>query len=152
MGQMFDLLDRLDKVEIKPVITYCLNEDAVDIADIIRKQLKKGVNANNDPFYFYQSQPYALDKEQKNPLPGLGRADFYLTGAYYNGIQAVVNSDQYTFSVFGTDSKSAKLEERVDDQGSESSLLYGMNNESKTEFIPILQGQIIGELKKQLGL
>ena len=153
MGRMFDLLDRLDKTELKPIIVLCFNDSKYDGLQLIKGQLKQGKNQNDENFYFYESQQYSLDKEKLNPLPGLGRADFFVTGQFYEGIQMVVNSSQYNFTIFGTDQKTPRLEELISNQGGEPDLIYGLDPENTQYFAnEILKPKIITELKSQLGL
>jgi hypothetical protein len=152
MGNMFQLLDRLDKADIRPIIITCLNDSTFEITSFIQRQQKRGLNSNDETFYFYHSLIYSIDKEKQNPLPGLGRADFFVTGDYYKGIQTVVNAGQYSFSTFGMDIKSPRLEKLIDDDGGDSTLIYGMDKESKIELASILKPKIVQGLVKELGL
>lgn len=153
MAGMFALLDRLDVTDLKPIIVLCFDDSKYEGLQLIKGQLKQGKNQNNENFYFYESQPYSLDKEKLNPLPGFGRADFFVTGQFYEGIQMVVNSSQYNFTIFGTDQKTPRLEELISNQGGEPDLIYGLDAEN-TEYLSqeILKPKIIAELKSQLGL
>lgn len=148
MGRMFDLLDRLDKTEIQPIIILCLNESQYEILAFNRGQLYAGQdNKGSLQSPIYAEERYAIHKEEENPVPGLGIPDLFVTGEYYNSLKLTVNQSQYNFTIFseGVD-YAAKLEAKWNKS-------YGLDPENTSYFAnEILQPKIVIELKTQLGL
>jgi hypothetical protein len=149
MGTMFLLLDRLDKVEIKPVIFLCLEQSQYEWLGLNRGQLHDGQdNTGSLQSPLYASEQYALGKEEMNPVPGLGVPDFFVSGDYYNSIQVKVLRGEYSIYTYSNGSVpySGKIEENWPRN-------YGLDPTNKAFFAnEILKPKIVMELKKELGL
>lgn len=145
---MFNLLDRLDKVNIKSTIVMCLEQSQYEIIAFNRGQLHAGQdNTGGLIDRKYKRKQYALFKEELNPVPGYGTPDLYVSGNFYNGIGVVVNSSQWNFTISSSDSKAPKLELKY------STDIYGLDPEN-TEYLSqeIIKPKIIDSLRNQLGL
>lgn len=147
MGHMFSLLDRLDKVELKPIIILCLEQSQYEILAFNRGQLYDGKdNTGSLISPMYAEERYAIVKEEENPVPGLGIPDLFVTGDFYNGMGVVVNSSQYNFTISSRDIKAPKLELKYKN-------IYGLDPENTGYFSnEILKPKIVTELKERLGL
>lgn len=145
---MFQLLDRLDKTEIKPIIILCLNQSQYEWLGLNRGQLHDGqdnTGALQSPLY--RSGPYAEYKNQENPVPGLGVPDFFESGDYYNSIQVTVNAGQWEIITASTGVLyAAKLELKWKRN-------YGLDPTNLAYFSgEIVKPKIMNELRKELGL
>ena len=147
MGMMFDLLDRLDRVELKPIIVLCVEQSQYEILAFNRGQMFDGYTNKGTPITpQYKTEGYALSKEYENPKPGLGTPDLFVTGAFYNGMGVVVSAAEYSFKIVNSDEKAPKLELKYDD-------IYGLDEQNTQYFAgEILKPKIVTELVKQLGL
>lgn len=145
---MFALLDRLDKVELKPIIILCLNQSKYEWLALNRGQLHDGQdNLGNLQNPLYANEIYAEHKEAENPVPGLGIPDFFVKGDYYNSIQMVINESQYSIATYSAGVDYApKLEAKWRrNYGLDPTNLAFYNQE-------IVRPKIVGELVKELGL
>lgn len=148
MAGMFALLDRLDKVELNPIIILCLETSKYEWLGLNRGQLHDGQdNTGHLQSPDYASEKYAEYKNQSNPVPGFGVPDLFITGDYYNSIQMTVNASQYNITTYSQGvSYAPKIEKKWDRN-------YGLDPENTAYFsAEILKPKIIGELVKELGL
>jgi len=148
MGNMFQLLDRLDKVQIKPIIILCLNQSQYEWLGLNRGQLHDGQdNTGRLQTRLYKEERYAEYKHELNPVPGFGIPDFFITGDYYNSIQMTINQAQWQIRTYSTDNVIAP---KLDAKWPRN---YGLDPENTGFFsAEILKPKIIKELKMELGL
>jgi hypothetical protein len=145
---MFQLLDRLDRVDIKPVIFLCLEQSQYEWLGLNRGQLHDGQdNTGSLQHPLYAVERYAIGKAELNPVPGLGVPDFFVSGDYYNSIQVKVLRGEYSIYTYSTGvDYSAKIEAKWPRN-------YGLDPTNKAFFAnEILKPKIVMELKKELGL
>jgi len=148
MGRMFDLLDRLDATEIKPIIVLCLEQSQYEWLGLNRGQLHDGQdNTGHLQSPLYESERYAEHKNEVNPVPGMGVPDFFVTGDYYNSLKLVINQSQWNINTYseGVD-YAPKLEAKWHNN-------YGLDPTNKTYFSgEIVKPKLMNELKGKLGL
>ncbi len=85
---------------------------AVQLADVNRKQLMTGRNADGDkviPDYskYGGEDSYAALKHSMNPVPGFGTPDLYLTGSFHKSIRVYLTSGKLNWEA--TDLKATEL-------------------------------------------
>lgn len=148
MGSMFQLLDRLDKVELKPIVILCLETSKYEWLSLNRGQLHDGQdNTGHLQSPEYADERYAEHKNEENPVPGLGVPDFFVTGDYYNSIQMTINASQYSITTY---SQGVPYGPKLDNRWKRN---YGLDAENTGFFAnEILKPKIVGEMVKQLGL
>jgi hypothetical protein len=148
MGSMFQLLDKLDKVDIRTIIILCLEQSQYEILAFNRGQLYAGQdNQGNLQSPLYAQEQYAIRKEEQNPVPGLYVPDFFVTGDYYNSLQVNVNQSKFEFTIFseGID-YAAKLERKW-------SRNYGLDPQNMGYLSQeIIKPKINEQLRAELGL
>ena len=83
----------------------------------------------------YASPAYAIDKANRNSLPGLGNPDLYDTGSFYDGITTEVG-DQ-AIKVLSTDSKDPALEAKY------PGALAGIGGPFLAEYVKVAQPTLI---------
>lgn len=147
MGTAFQLLDLLDKIQLRPIVVMCVEQSQYEILAFNRGKLYEGRNRYGQPISpQYQSGEYAEAKQDHNPKPGLGVPDLYVTGEFYNGMFMVVNASQYSFTIESKDEKATKLEVKYKD-------IFGIAPEDNGYLAnEILKPKIVKEMVKQLGL
>lgn len=120
-----------------------LTDTSSELLGLNKRQLQFGDTRQGQRFKKYASQEYAQDKNQRNPIPGLGNPDLKDTGAFYKAFKFKVLSRE-KYEIFSTDSKAAKLEKKY---GKES--IYGMNDESQEYFVRnTFRGQLMKRIKE----
>lgn len=127
MSTIFNLIDRVNKIDIEAAIPELVQQKAYEIITLNQQQLytgRKSTNAKITPKY--AGVYYAKGKAAVNPMPGFGTPDLFVTGAFYKGFGVVVNSKEYT--VNSNEEKASKLELQY---GSE---IYGLTKENKADF------------------
>lgn len=83
----------------------------------------------------YASATYAIDKANRNSLPGLGNPDLYDTSDFYDGITTEIGGD--AIKVFSTDSKDPQLEQKY------PGALAGLGGPFLIEYKKVLQPTLI---------
>ncbi len=86
-----------------------------EILQVKFEELQRGKRPDGAPIGEYSSSPmgqeYALFKNHKNPLPGLGQVDLIDTGAFAKGNKVVYLSNGW-YTIESTDSKADELIEK----------------------------------------
>jgi hypothetical protein len=116
-----------------------------DYVSAQKSQLTEGLTSSGGTFRKYQSNAYARKKNAINPLPGLGNPDLKLTGAFYGGIVATVESGK--LKIKSNDSKALDLEAKYGKQK-----IYGLQPEEMLDFVqnkvrPSFKQHILNNLK-----
>lgn len=106
------LLTRVKKIDLRKAAIAVIQETSADLVELNKKQLyEKSITSEGVLLKLYSSPLYAINKNERNPLPGLFHPDFRDTGAFQDGMYAQVKSGSVI--MYGsTDSKSALLEAR----------------------------------------
>jgi len=132
-----------------------LNKEAIKVVvnhkqDIINLNQEQLLGTGTDKFgkqlKRYRSKSYAIRKNKRNPLPGLGVPDLYDTGASFEGMKIDI-VDENKYSITSTDSKTKDLEKKYGKD------ILGLSVESKTEMIKeFFQNDLVKNIKQSLKL
>lgn len=149
MGSMFQLLDRLDRTDIRPIIILCLNQSKYEWLGLNRGQLHDGQdNTGHLQSPLYADERYAEHKNEENPVPGLGVPDYFVTGDYYNSIQVTVNNSQW--AIITGSNGDVPYGPKLDSKWPRN---YGLDPENLGFFSKeIVKPKIVATLVKELGL
>lgn len=101
---------------------------ATQLARIQRLQMLMGEAADGKKIGKYKSVPYALRKQQQNPLAGFMNVDLRLTGYLHGETVIDVRANSVVFE--NADSKADKVFEKF---GGEERIL-GLNEKNASEF------------------
>lgn len=147
MGTILSLLKRIEQVDINSIAEASIESVKEEIADKNKEQLKKGYNkfgeliGDTKP---YESELYAFEKYNKNPMPGLGNPDLHDTGDFYEGITTEVSNG--IIKTESTDSKNEELQAKY--KG-----ILSLNEESRIEIVDeSLRPAMVKEFKQQTKL
>lgn len=158
---LHELQRRLSRFDLLKLLSESANESKERIADYNREQLLLGLDSNEnylspryseDPFFKSKesAQRYAQWKNKIEPkrdkpfdVPNL-----YITGRFHNSIEVEVGPTE--IGLFSDDANSIGIEQKF------TTDIYGLNNESKREYIPkhllpILKNKITGKLGLKFG-
>ena len=105
-----------------------------------KRQLYQGLNRFGTKLKPYALQFYAAKKNKMNSNPGYGNPDFFVTGAFYQGI--TVEREGESIKEFSTDEKNAYLSSR--------DVWQGLGGSFKAEYLGVLRPRIVGIIKKKL--
>jgi hypothetical protein len=133
---------RLDVFKFADTAEQAMIKVEDDFVEENKKQLFEGFNKAGNNLKTYASADYAFYKYSRNPGPGLGNPDLYDTGAFYQGIQAIVSSG--TISIGSTDPKEPELLAKYPG-------IFGLGGKFKREFIANkLRPVYMSEVRKAL--
>ena len=94
MGTISNMIERIQRLNIKEVAVISLQENTKNMADMNRQQLMEGVGSDGEPLNpSYAWESYARQKNQMNSLPGLGNPDLKLTGKTHDSITYTVEGE-----------------------------------------------------------
>lgn len=143
---LLKLIENFKKLDVGKVSSEAMDAKKEFVADAQREQLKQGISSVGGTLRKYRSAAYARKKNQMNPLPGLGNPDLKLTGAFYRGITASVNSGKIILK--STDEKSQSLEAKYGED-----LIFGIYPEEKALFIAEhLKPEFNKRIRSEVGL
>lgn len=118
---------RFQSVNLRQEIPSIIESTKQELADLNRDQLRYGYDKNGERLKSYSSLTYAIDKNQRNPLAGVGNPDLRDTGKFYNGWKIDVSQTDITFD--STDSKTPDLESKY------GQTIFGLTTESKSTYV-----------------
>lgn len=105
------MLARFESFNAIDATSEVMGENSDPLTEIVRQQQLSGEDAENNPFYIYKdaraTRGYADYKNQLNPLPGYGIADFKLTGDFQNAMYLKVTGQDFEFD--SSDPKADRL-------------------------------------------
>lgn len=119
--------NRFDSVQLRQEVPNIIASTKQELADLNRDQLRHGYDKNGERLRPYSSLTYAIDKNQKNPLAGVGNPDLRDTGRFYNGWKIDVSQTDIIFD--STDSKTPDLESKYGQN------IFGLTIESKSTYV-----------------
>lgn len=107
-----EMLKRWQSVNLESQIPIIIQNTSDEMVKINRDQLySRGIKSTGENLAPYRSITYAIQKNNRNPSPGIFNPDFFVTGAFQRGMYAQVKGGKSV--IFGsTDFKSTRLEER----------------------------------------
>lgn len=106
------MLDRVGKLDLRKQVTNILLDQAPELVKLNREQLyDDSIDSSGNLLESYSSPIYAVNKNKRNPGPGLFHPDLYDTGSFQNNFYAQVKSGR-TILFGSTDYKSSDLEDK----------------------------------------
>ncbi len=136
------MADRFKSLDLRANIPIMIEQTQEDVLDLNRAQLyERSVDNTGTPLRLYRSQPYALQKNRRNPKPGFGRPDLYETGAFFRGFYLRVGRNVFTIS--SRDGKTSDLVKKYTPN------IFGLDEKSRTEYRPIITGAIVRFIKQR---
>ena len=138
-----NFLETAQKVDLPYLINLSLIDSEEEYVRIQQEQLAKGQREDGKPIFNVKSGStqyslgYAKKKGKSSPI------DLHDTGAFYGGIFIHVEAAD-TFVTDSADDKSGKLQENYSPE------IFGLNDESNIEFIPIATDNLIKEFETVL--
>lgn len=142
MTTINQLRGRLKSLNVKDESFHAVEETKNSITSIQKDQMFHGLNAAGERIGRYRNNKYARVKNEFNPLPGLGVPDLKLTGAFYAGFKTEVTPE--VFKTTSMDPKNEELTAKYDP--------FGLNNESKAEYVNELRPVFIKKVREKLQL
>lgn len=145
MATIKALLDRFQNLDAGSIAVDATVETADQLADLNTEQMHKGFNAEGDPIGEYRSEIYAEEKHRMNPLPGFGRVDLRLTGAFYEGMYVRIEGD--TIIEGSTDEKEEALQKKY------GKIIFGLSAPFKREYLnEFLRPAFARRMQEAIGL
>lgn len=146
MGTILAMSKAWASVNLAKEAMFVIAETQNEIADLQREQLMSGETKTSQKIKpKYRNPYYAKKKADRNPLAGYGTPDLKNTGEFHAGIFVKLVGDE-AYEITSKDSKTSDL---VAKYGPE---IFGMNNESKTEYnTKTMQPMLVGRIKAKTG-
>lgn len=141
MSTALEILTRLKRVDVYQASQTAIENTSSTMINVQRDQLFQGVRKDSDsivPSYAARTIKYKQKKGQ--PYDRVTLKD---TGSFYAGIKVDVTGDKFILS--STDSKAAALEKKY------SPLIFGLNNQSRIDYIRSLKPELIRVIKRQMN-
>lgn len=138
-----DIRKRLTAAVIKTEASKSVEATKEIIVIRQQEQMLQGLNAKGEKIGRYRNNKYARYKNEINPLPGLGVPDLKLKGGFFSGMQTNVTLE--TFTTDSVDEKSPQLKAKYGD-------IFGLTDNSKTEYIQQLRPVFVERMKQKLRL
>lgn len=138
MATIKNLRDKWKALKIRAIISQSIEATQSSYIELQKAQLYAGYNqdgskiGDDNP---YRSEAYAEIKEQKNPLPGFGNPDLFLTGATYEGIEVTITDK--AIKIESRDIKFKKLDTKY------QHAFTGLGGKYKENYLQFLQTIII---------
>lgn len=142
MRTVNNLLQSALKIDIAYQVQLSLQASSQEYVQLQREQLYSGVKKDNTEILpFYTPLTVQIKKSKGQITDHVTLRD---TGDFYKGIFIKVDNPS-DFTVDSSDSKSVKLQEKY------SSAIFGLNDDSRTEFKPVAQAALIAGIEKELN-
>jgi hypothetical protein len=137
MGRILPLLEKMRALDTDAVIQDGLTETKEPFEKLNKEQMYAGkTNDGNTISPTYRNKRYALAKADMNQLPGIGIPDLFLTGAFYNAIDAEVGNG--VIDIISKDEKGPALENKYPG-------IFGLGTIYKQQY----QKEFLGPLVRQ---
>jgi len=146
MSSILTVLKKYQNVRsnVDAIAEKSIEDTKEQLLDFNTEQLFKGLTSMEGNFQQYASPIYADLKASRNPLPGYGNPDLFLTGAFYRGFQAEVSGG--LIKIYSTDAKAESLEKKYG-----KDYIYGLSEGYRQEYInEVLRKAFFRNIKKQL--
>lgn len=138
--------EALENMDLEVIASTSIINTTGQIVKLNVDQLRNGLTSEEGRLIKYRNPLYALEKNQLNPLPGLGNPDFILTGAFTSpeNFRAELVGD--AVRIYSIEEKAPKLEAR---DGAD--MIYGLGEERHDLYIEEdLEPEFMEEVKKSL--
>lgn len=127
MGTIKNMLLRVQSINLPMQVPIIIDNTNQSIIELNQRQLyNDSEDSNNEALRLYGSLSYALEKNKLNPLPGFGRPDLYLTGAFFKGFNVRVTNT--SFFINSSDGKTSNLVKKYTED------IFGLTPDSKKEY------------------
>lgn len=128
MTTISDMLDSFKRLNLRKQVPIIIEQTKEEIITLNQRQLyNNSEDAKGVPLRFYASNSYAFEKERRNPNPGFGRPDLFLSGAFYRGFYISVTNS--TYDIYSRDSKTGKLVAKYGED------IFGMTDDSQQQYV-----------------
>lgn len=100
MSTINDVYQRFKSFDPYRVAAQAMAKTGDKLIEINQEQLYHGFGSDGNKIGWYKNpfrSEYSLMKHEKNPLPGKGRPDLYLTGRTYETMEVDFNGDQIEY-------------------------------------------------------
>lgn len=144
MRTVQNMLDAALKVDIPYLVQLSLIDSREEYVDLQKAQMMRGERQDGHPIFNLKtgsdqySPAYAKYKGKSSPI------DLKDKGTFQDEIFIQVDNPTEAI-VDSADGKSGKLQENYGTQ------IFGLNRESRIDFIPVGQANLIAEVEKVLG-
>lgn len=145
MATIKNLLDSWKRLQLNKTVQTSLQSTQRSYIELQKTQLYAGFNVSGiklGDLTPYASAAYAIDKANRNALPGLGNPDLYDKGDFYEGIDTEIGDD--ALRVFSNDSKDPALEKKY------PGALAGLGGPFMVSYIEVLRPALIKNIKNEL--
>lgn len=124
MSTILGMLDKVKSVNLRDQVPIIIEQTKETAIDLNRLQLyAMSEDKNNMSLLMYRSPFYANYKNQRNPKPGFGHPDLFLTGSFQR--QMFMKVEKETFNISSHDSKTFDLVKHYGDD------IFGLTVKSK---------------------
>jgi hypothetical protein len=133
---------RLKALSVKDEAFKSVSETKEVITEKQKEQMLQGLNREGGTLGYYKVYEYAQKKFELNPRPGFGVVDLKMKGNFFDGMETNVFPN--TFSTQSTDEKNLRLIKKYDP--------FGLNDESKKEYLQTLRPVFLKSVREKLKL
>lgn len=139
-----NMLGRAEKIDVPYLVQLSLIDSQEEYVRIQREQMMRGERQDGHPIFNLKtgsdqySPAYAKKKGKSSPIDLRDKGDF-------QGDIFIQVEDSEKAIVDSADSKSGKLQENYGSQ------IFGLNTNSRIDFKPIGQANLLAEIEKVLG-
>lgn len=124
MSTILNMLNKVKSVNLRDQVPVIIEDTKETAIDLNRLQLySMSQDKNEMSLLMYRSPSYATYKNQRNPKPGLGHPDLFLTGSFQGKMFMTVEKE--TFNISSKDSKTFDLVKQYGDD------IFGLSLKSK---------------------
>lgn len=124
MTTINSMLKKVSSLNLREQVPIIIDQTKETAIDLNRLQLyAMSEDKHNMSLLMYRSPSYATYKNQRNPKPGLGHPDSFLTGSFQR--QMFMKVEKETFNISSHDSKTFDLVKHYGDD------IFGLTVKSK---------------------
>lgn len=125
MATILSMLTKVRSVNLRDQVPVIIEQTKEEAVKLNRLQLyDMSQDKNEMSLLIYRSPSYATYKNKRNPKPGLGHPDLFLTGSFQNKMFATVEKE--TLNISSRDSKTFDLIKQYGDD------IFGLSEKSKS--------------------
>ena len=150
MSSLREMTERWKSFDPVDTTATLLGENSDQVIELNKEQLMDGEGKDGLPFYQYkqrtdEEKEYAKMKNEMNPRPGLGNADFNLTGAFQSKAYLQINGSDFTIN--SEDEKTEGLKKLA-----KGAPIFGLTEDSKVAaWGDILRNPFVEALSEHTG-
>lgn len=127
MTTINSMLQKVSSIDLPNQVPIIIEQTSETAINLNRQQLyEMSTDKNNMSLLMYKWPSYAQFKNRKNPKPGLGHPDLFLTGSFQN--QMFMKVEKETFEISSKDGKTFDLIKHYGDD------IFGLTLDSKKEY------------------